>query len=192
MGELLRCSPARSREGLELGAPAMEALRTHRKTEGRRGTSWISSPWGRRAQGGGAAARRRPEVEEGARAHGAEEQGAMEGSYAGASGPERPLATGREELQRRGRRSRGASLLLAMEGSTAPCALCQEQRRKKGRWWSAAGGRRRGAGGTAPWLAEGRSRPGRHGRKGAELPAAREEEAAAVGKKGCWKMAGGG
>jgi hypothetical protein len=33
----------------------------------------------------------------GARAHGAEEQGAMEGAYAGASGPERPLATGREE-----------------------------------------------------------------------------------------------
>jgi hypothetical protein len=146
MGELLRCSPARSREGLELGAPAMEALRTHRKTEGRRGTSW---------------------------------------RYAGAM-------DAREELQRRGRRSRGASLLLAMEGSTAPCALCQEQRRKKGRWWSAAGGRRRGAGGTAPWLAEGRSRPGRHGRKGAELPAAREEEAAAVGKKGCWKMVGGG
>jgi hypothetical protein len=49
----------------------MDALRTHRKTEGRRGTSWISSPWGRRAQGGGAAARRRPEVEERARAHGA-------------------------------------------------------------------------------------------------------------------------
>jgi hypothetical protein len=47
-------------------APAMEEpLRTHRKTEGRRGTSWISSPWGRRAQGGGAAAHRRPEVEEG-------------------------------------------------------------------------------------------------------------------------------
>jgi hypothetical protein len=28
-----------------------------------------------------------------------------------------------------------------------------------------------GAGATAPWLAERRSRPGRHGRKGAELPA---------------------
>jgi hypothetical protein len=28
-----------------------------------------------------------------------------------------------------------------------------------------------GAGATAPWLAEGRSRPGRHGRKGGELPA---------------------
>jgi hypothetical protein len=49
----------------------MDALHTHRKIEGRRGTSWISSPWGRRAQGGGAAAWRRPEVEEGARAHGA-------------------------------------------------------------------------------------------------------------------------
>jgi hypothetical protein len=29
-----------------------EPLRMHRKIEGRRGTSWISSPWGRRAQGG--------------------------------------------------------------------------------------------------------------------------------------------
>jgi hypothetical protein len=77
IGELLRCSPARSREGRELGAPAMEALRTHRKTEGRRGTRWISSPWGRRAQGGGAAARRWPEVEEGARAHGVEDREQM-------------------------------------------------------------------------------------------------------------------
>ena len=40
---------------------------------------------------------RRGEGEAGARVHGAEEQGAMEGAYAGAPGPERPLATGREE-----------------------------------------------------------------------------------------------
>jgi hypothetical protein len=64
-GRALRSRAKRSR------GVGMEALRTHRKTEGRRGTSWISSPWGRRAQGGGAAARHRPEVEEGARAHGA-------------------------------------------------------------------------------------------------------------------------
>jgi hypothetical protein len=36
----------------------------------------------------------------------------------------------RDELQRRGRRSRGASLLLAMEGSTAPCCRA---RNKEGR-----------------------------------------------------------
>jgi hypothetical protein len=49
MGELLRCSPARSREGLELGAPAMEALRTHRKIEGRRGTSCRGASLGKGA-----------------------------------------------------------------------------------------------------------------------------------------------
>jgi hypothetical protein len=108
-----------------------EPLRTHRKTEGRRGTSWISSPWGRRAQGGGAVARRRLEVEEGARAHGAEEQGAMEGAYAGASGPERPLATGREEQGAAGDTpapwTLGRSFSAEEEGAGAP-ACCSPWR----------------------------------------------------------------
>jgi hypothetical protein len=46
-GRALRSRAKRSR------GVGMDALRMHRKTEGRRGTSWISSPWGRRAQGGG-------------------------------------------------------------------------------------------------------------------------------------------
>jgi hypothetical protein len=74
-GELLLASKEQGRALLSRAKRSrgvgMDALRTHRKTEGRRGMSWISNPWGRWAQGGGVAARRRPEVEEGARAHGA-------------------------------------------------------------------------------------------------------------------------
>jgi hypothetical protein len=87
---------------------------------------------------------RRGEGEAGARVHGAEEQGAMEGAYAGASSPKRPLATGREEqgaagdtpapwtpgrsfsAEEEGRPTAGASSAMG-EGAALPAAAVRKK-----------------------------------------------------------------
>jgi hypothetical protein len=95
---------------------------------------------------------RRGEGEAGARVHGAEEQGTMEGAYAGASGPERPLATGREEqgaaggtpapwtpgrsfsAEEEGRPAAGASSAMGKGAALPAAAVRKKETGKKRRW----------------------------------------------------------